>query len=168
MKKRIVIIIGSMIALLTRVESLWALVILLFGNNDINKMDYPTSYWIGTIITMVVIFICVYWVLSKLEEYKRKIIILKKFKEKRIRNLITNIKSYFDSYDDYLDKIISGTNEISKRIVTENIKKNIKTYPKIEGEMKTNKTIKNLSNIIKEDFAELEEEYNKEFKNWEE
>ncbi len=48
MKKRLVIIIGSVIALFTRIESLWALIILIFGNKDINKMEYPASYWYYT------------------------------------------------------------------------------------------------------------------------
>lgn len=153
MKKKLVIIIGSVIALLIRIESLWALIILIFGNKDINKMDYPTSYWIGNIITVVVIFCCVYWVLWKLEEYKRKIMILKKFNFKRIDNLIdslkTNLKQNFNEHD--------------------NILKNFKNkFPEIDYEIGKDERINILWDSIQKDFKELEEKYNKEFKNWEE
>jgi hypothetical protein len=103
------------------------------------------------ILQFVAVFCFVYYVLSKNQEHKRKILMIKKYNEERFDITIKSIKTHLQE------------NNKEHDIIAKVIAKNNSEFKIEEGR---EERVKELWDKIMKDFQKVQSEYDDEFKNW--
>lgn len=99
-------------------------------------------------------------ILDKFRTLYADIIIIDKYHNERVTNLVTSLQTHLQGNRDEHDKIIKGVDDLSKQI-TENMKNHVyDKYAKLKSEVGEDKRIEILDKKIEADFDKLRGQYN--------